>query len=79
MFGQSELDGLVRDLGLAKESAELLGSRLKLTNLLAHGTSFSWYRYREKAFAPYFDQESNLVYCTDPKGLIEKFGIYMLL
>ena len=57
VFGQSELNDLVRDLGLAKESAELLGSRLKSKNLLAHGTSFSWYNHRESAFALYFDRK----------------------
>ena len=44
-------------------------------NLLAHGSLLSWYRHREKAFAPYFDQENDLVYCPGPKGLLEKFGI----
>lgn len=65
----------MRDLGLAKESAELFGSRLKSKNLLAPGTSFSWYRNREKEFVPYFAKEDDLVYSTDPSGLIEKFGI----
>ena len=67
VFGQSELNDLVRDLGLAKESAQLLSSRLKSKNLLAHGTSYSWYRHREKVFTPYFDQENDFVYCTIPK------------
>ena len=58
LFGQSELNDLVRDRGLAKESAELLGLRLKYKNLLAHGTSFSCFRHREKALAPYFDYRS---------------------
>ena len=75
MFGQSELNNLVRDLGLAKESGELLSSRLKSKNLLAHSTSFSWYSHCEKAFVPYFELENNLVYCTDPGGLVEKHGI----
>ena len=56
-------------------SAELLGSRLKSKSLLAPGASFSWYRNREKVFVPYFAQENDLVYCTDPSGLIETFGI----
>lgn len=75
LFNQCELNDLVRDLGLAKVSAELLGSRLKSKSLLAPGASFSWYRNREKVFVPYFAQENDLVYCTDPSGLIETFGI----
>ena len=75
VLGQSELNDLVRDLGLAKESTELLGSIIKSKNMLAHGTLFFCYCHREKVFAPYFDQENNLVYCTDPGGLVEKHGI----
>ena len=45
------------------------------SHLLAHVRSFSWCRHREKVFAFYFDQENYLMYCTDPKRLVEKFGI----
>ena len=38
LFEQSELDDLVRDLGLSKESAQLLGSRLAEKNLLGSST-----------------------------------------
>jgi hypothetical protein len=74
-FSQSELNGLVRDLGLPKESAGVLGSRLKSKNLLSPGTSFSWYRNREKEFIPHFSQNGDLVYCSDVFGLMEKFNI----
>jgi hypothetical protein len=75
LFSQIELNDLVRDLGLSKESAELLGSRLKQKNLLAPGTSFSWFRKREIDFVPYFSQESGLVYCSNVHGLMENFNI----
>jgi hypothetical protein len=39
LFTQSELNVVTRNLGLPKEKAELLGSRLKEKNLLAAGTS----------------------------------------
>jgi hypothetical protein len=42
LFTQSELNDIIRDLGLPKEKAELLGSRLKEKNLLAAGTSMHW-------------------------------------
>ncbi|XP_075210157.1 uncharacterized protein LOC142317476 [Lycorma delicatula] len=51
LFSQHELNDLVRDLSLPKNSAELLGSRLK-KNLLVSDTSFSWYRFREKSLLP---------------------------
>ncbi|KAJ4443290.1 hypothetical protein ANN_04958 [Periplaneta americana] len=40
-FNQSELNDLVRDLNLPKESAELLGSRLKEKKVLAEGQFLS--------------------------------------
>jgi hypothetical protein len=69
-FSQSELNDLVRDLGLYKDAAELLGSRLKNKNLLSPGTSFSWYRHREKEFTQFFSKEGNLVFCNDVQGHI---------
>jgi hypothetical protein len=42
LFTQSELSDVMRYLGLAKEKAELLGSRLKERNLLTAGTSMYW-------------------------------------
>lgn len=75
LFTQFELNDLVRDLGLPKDSAQLLGSRLKEKNLLAVGTSFHWYRSREQEFTPYFSQEADLVYCSNIDGLMQKFGI----
>lgn len=61
LLGQSELNDMVRDIGMAKEPAELLGSRLKSQNLLVHGRSFVWYRHREKEIVSYFDQGNALV------------------
>jgi hypothetical protein len=53
----------------------LLGSRLKQKNLLAPGTTFSWYRRTEKEFVPFFSQDGELVYCKDIPGLMTKFNI----
>ncbi|GBN08539.1 hypothetical protein AVEN_142794-1 [Araneus ventricosus] len=49
-FSQLKLNDLVRDLGLSKDSAELLGSRLKEKNSLAPGTPFLSFRKREAVF-----------------------------
>jgi hypothetical protein len=65
LFTQSELDNVIRDLGLPMEKAELLGSRLKERNLLAAGTSMYWYRSREQEFTSYFSQGGDLVYCCN--------------
>src|ERR1044071_2304709 len=65
LFTHNELNDLVSDLGLPKDSSELLGSRLRAKNLLCSGTSFYIYRNREKEFIPYFSQENSLVYYND--------------
>lgn len=74
---QSELNNLTRDLGLSKESAQLLGSRLREHNLLSSETTFYWYRHREREFRKYFtaDQSKYLTYCNDVKGLINELGV----
>ena len=74
LFGQEELNDLVRDLDLTKLSALLLGSRLKSKNLLHYGVTFFWNKHREEEYLPFFVNESPLVYCVDVKGLIEKIG-----
>jgi hypothetical protein len=74
LFCQAELNDLVRDLALSKESAELLGSRLKEKNLLSGGTTFSWFRHREAEFLPYFGRYKELVYCKDIPGLMSQLG-----
>ncbi|GBM04293.1 hypothetical protein AVEN_146175-1 [Araneus ventricosus] len=58
-FSQRELNDLVRGLGLSKEGSELLVSRLKNKNLLTPGSSFSWYRHREKEFTLFFSKGGN--------------------
>lgn len=75
LFNQIELNDLVRDLGLTKEKAELLGSRLKEKNLLTVGTNIYVYRKREQQFSQFFEQEGDLVYCSDIPALINEFGI----
>ncbi|GFW68347.1 uncharacterized protein TNCV_2263361 [Trichonephila clavipes] len=41
LFSHSDLNDLARDLGLSKDTAEVLGSRLKERHLLISGVSFS--------------------------------------
>ncbi|GBN23316.1 hypothetical protein AVEN_241342-1 [Araneus ventricosus] len=74
-FTQSELNDLVRDLNLPKDSAEVLGNRLKEKNLLAPGTPFSWFRNSEQEFIQFISQAGELVYCSDIPGLIASFKV----
>ncbi|GFU47755.1 putative RNA-directed DNA polymerase from transposon BS [Trichonephila clavipes] len=75
LFSQSDLNDLVRDLGLPKDTAEVLGSRLKERHLLNSGSSFLWYRFREKEFVPFFMQKGNLVFCNNVPEILEMFKI----
>ena len=71
-FNPEELNDLIRDLGLPKDGAELLASRLKERNLLSKGTRVSLYRNRDESFQKYFTEEDDLVCCNDVHGLMNK-------
>lgn len=75
LFSQPELNDLVRDLYLPKQSAELLASRLQEKGLLRPGTSVSFYRNREAALRKYFHSDGQLVYCNDVEGLLLNMGL----
>ena len=74
---QFQLNNLTQDLNLTKESAQLLGSRLRECNLLAPSTTYFWHRNRDEEFRKYFGYVKNhsLVYCQDVSGLISALGI----
>jgi hypothetical protein len=74
-LSQAELNDLTRDLHLPKESAQLLGSRLREHNLLAQGTTYAWYRHREKEFLEFFEKQGALVFCNEIQSLVEHMGI----
>ena len=62
-------------IGLSKEAAQILGSRLQERNLLSPETKFAWYRHREQEFREYFCKVGSLVYCQNIRGLIEHMGV----
>lgn len=77
LFNQAELNDLIRDLCLSKESSQLLGSRLREKNLLERNTTFAWYRNREMEFRRFFsfDDTSSFVYCNNIEELVHELGI----
>ena len=75
LYSQSELNDLIRDLNLPKQSAEVLASRLQEKHLLKAGTSVSFYRNREEELRKYFQSDGQLVYCTDVEGLLLAMGL----
>ena len=70
LYSQSELNDLIRDLNLSKQSAEVLASRLQEKHLFKAGKSVSFYRNRENNLRKYFQSDGQLVYCTDVGGLL---------
>jgi hypothetical protein len=72
MINQGELNDLVRDLGLTKKKAELLGSRLQQWNLLESKTKISHFRDRHTELAKFYDKKDNICFCADIQGLIEE-------
>ena len=73
---QAELNQLTQDLNFSKESARLLGSRLKEKYPLAPGTTFYWDRDREIELRQFFTFQDrlSLVYCNIA-GLIKSMGL----
>jgi hypothetical protein len=74
IFTQSELKDVTRELGLSKEKAKFLGSRLKQKSLLSNGISMYWYKSREQEFTNYISQDGDWMYCCNIPGLKQKFG-----
>lgn len=74
LITQSELNDLVRDLGLSKSKAELLGSRLQGWCLLSQVAKVSVFRNRQDDLTKFFEKVDNLVFCTDIDKLFTAFG-----
>lgn len=75
LIKQNELNNLARDLGLSKQQAELLGSRLQEWNLLAKGTTITSFRKRNANFSVFFKVEGPMCVCFDIVGLMNELGL----
>lgn len=75
LLSQTELNDLVRDLGLTKEKSELLASRLKQWHLLEEDTYGTVYRKRHESLSVYFEKVDSLCYCKDIDGLMNALDI----
>ena len=74
-FSQVELNNLVRDLNLSKESSEVLAPRLTEKNLLESVTLVTYYRNQDADFSPFLKQTTGLVYCSDPEQVALLHGV----
>lgn len=75
MIRHTERNDLVRDLGLSKQHAELLGSRLQEWNLLAEDTKISVFRKRNEKLTSYFAMENSVCACKNVNGLMDELDI----
>ena len=75
LYSQSELNDLIRDLNLPKQSAEVLVSKLQEKPLLKADTSVSFYRNREEKLRKYFQSDGQLIYCKDIEGFLLAMGL----
>jgi hypothetical protein len=71
LLTQKNLNYLVRDLNLFKKLAELLGSRLKLWNLLHPDTEIYFFRDGQNGFKEFFSQE-NICYFVMVFALLQR-------
>ena len=74
-FSQKELNDLVRDLSLSKDSAELLASRLKEKNLHSDSARISFFRNRHQEYLRFFSTVKDLMYSADIALLLLKLGV----
>ena len=75
LFSQTELNDLVRDLGLSKKAAEVLASRLQEKHLLDDSAKVSHFRKRYQSFVTFFSEQKQFVCCHDIPGLLRQFGV----
>ena len=72
LFRQTELNDLVRDLGLSKKAAKILASTLQEKHLLDDSAKVSYFRKRDQSFVTFFSEQKQFVYCHDIPGLLRQ-------
>ena len=74
-FSQGQPNDLVCDLGLFKESSEILASRLGEHGTLNSGTKITFYQDRDDLLIRFFTKEDDFIYCNNIQGLLSKMGL----
>ena len=72
---QGQLNDLVRDLNLSKESSELSASRLGEHGVLDSGTKITFYCNRDDLLLLFFTMEDDFVFCNNIPGLLAEMGL----
>jgi len=74
LLTQGDTNDIVRHLNLSKKQAELLGSRLKDSNLLRHDTMVCFYHRRHEELKDLFSTEDGVLFCYDVCSVMEVIG-----
>ena len=75
-FSQGQLNDLVRDLNLSKESSEILASQLGEHGILDLETKITFLHHRDDNFLlRVFAMEDDFVYCNNIPGFLAKMGL----
>ena len=61
-FSQSQLNDLVRDIAISKESSEILASCLDEYGILDSGTKITFYLDKDDLLIRFFTMEDDFVY-----------------
>ena len=75
LFSQGQLNDLVHDLGLCKESPEILASHPSEHGILDSGTKITFYRDGDDLLIRFFTMKDDLVYCNSIQGLLSEMGL----
>ena len=75
LFSQTELNDLVRDLGLSKKAEEIVASRLQVKHLLGDSAKVSYFQKRDQSFATFFSEQKPFIYCHNISGLLRQLGV----
>ena len=73
LFGQGQLNDLVRDLGISKKSSEILASRLGEHGILDSGTKITFYRDRDDLSIRFLLRKMTLFIATTFKASFQKW------
>ena len=74
-FSQGQLNELVRDLNLCKESLKILASRLGDFVILDSRTKITFYHNRDDLLIRFFTTQDEFVYCNNIPGLLKEMGL----
>ena len=74
-YSQGQLNELVCDLGLTKESTEILASRLGEHDILDSNTKITFRHDRDNLLIRFFSMEDDFVHCNNIQGLLLEMGL----